>query len=136
VKVNLNAQPKAQYFAKVLKSGGYKTSFYLLGWTPGTFDSHNVLHDIHGCRSEGSPRGESNLGGYCNKKVDELTDRILVESDPVKRDAMIKEAFQITTGEFGYVPLHQQALSWGVSSKVELSQRADNSVLLYWAKKN
>ena len=54
----------------------------------------------------------------------------------MKRDAMIKEAFQITTGEFGYVPLHQQALSWGVSSKVELSQRADNSVLLYWAKKN
>ncbi|MCZ8374126.1 MAG: ABC transporter substrate-binding protein [Beijerinckiaceae bacterium] len=136
VKVNLNAQPKAQYFAKVLKSGGYKTSFYLLGWTPGTFDSHNVLFDIHGCRADGSPRGESNLGGYCNKKVDELTDKILVESDPVKRDAMIKEAFQITTGEFGYVPLHQQALSWGVSSKVELSQRADNSVLLYWAKKN
>jgi hypothetical protein len=33
------------------------------------------------------------------------------------------------------VPLHQQALSWGVSKKVELNQRADNSVLLYWATK-
>ena len=43
VKVNLLAQPKAQYFAKVLKPGGYQTSFYLLGWTPGTSDSHNVL---------------------------------------------------------------------------------------------
>ena len=50
VKVNLMAQPKAQYFAKVLKSGNYNTSFYLLGWTPGTFDSHNVLFDIEGCR--------------------------------------------------------------------------------------
>ena len=136
VKVNLNAQPKAQYFAKVLKSGGYKTSFYLLGWTPGTFDSHNVLHDIHGCRAEGSPRGESNLGGYCNKDVEALTDKILVEADTAKRDAMIKEAFTITTKEFAYVPLHQQALAWGVSKKVELVQRADNSVLLYWAKKN
>ena len=46
VKVTLLAQPKAQYFAKVLKPGGYQTSFYLLGWTPGTLDSHNVLHDI------------------------------------------------------------------------------------------
>jgi ABC-type transport system substrate-binding protein len=52
VKVNLLAQPKAQYFAKVLKPGGYQTSFYLLGWTPGTFDSHNVLYDIMGCRDE------------------------------------------------------------------------------------
>ncbi|MCA1952835.1 MAG: ABC transporter substrate-binding protein [Hyphomicrobiales bacterium] len=135
VKVNLNAQPKAQYFAKVLKAGGYKTSFYLLGWTPGTFDSHNVLHDIHGCRAEGSPRGESNLGGYCNKEVDALTDRILVEADPAKRDALIKQAFEITTKEFAYVPLHQQALSWGVNLNVTLSQRADNSVLLYWATK-
>ncbi|WP_291645266.1 ABC transporter substrate-binding protein [Bosea sp. (in: a-proteobacteria)] len=136
IKVNLNAQPKGQYFAKVLKSGGYKTSFYLLGWTPGTFDSHNVLHDIIGCRDvAGSSRGESNLGNYCNKKVDELTDKILVESDTAKRDAMIKEAYKISVDEFGYIPLHQQALAWGVSKKVKLAQRADNSVLLYYATK-
>lgn len=135
VKVNLNAQPKAQYFAKVLKSGGYKTSFYLLGWTPGTFDSHNVLHDIHGCRADGSPRGESNLGGYCNKEVDALTDKILVESDTAKRNQMIKQAYDITTKEFAYVPLHQQALAWGVARDVTLTQRADNQVMLYWATK-
>lgn len=136
VKVNLMAQPKAQYFGKVLKAGGYQTSFYLLGWTPGTFDSHNVLHDIEGCRDNPqSARGESNLGNYCNKKHDELTDKILVENDKAKRDQLIKEAFQITTSEYGYIPLHQQALAWGVSKKVKLSQRADNSVLLYWARK-
>jgi peptide/nickel transport system substrate-binding protein len=136
VKVNLNAQPKAQFFAKVLKPGGYKTSFYLLGWTPPTFDSHNVLHDLHGCRSDGSPRGETNVGGYCNKKVDELTDKILVEADPAKRDTLIKEAFQITTSEFAFVPLHQQSLSWGVRRNLTLPQRPDNSVILYWAYKN
>jgi peptide/nickel transport system substrate-binding protein len=52
VKINLLAQPKAQYFAKVLKPGGYLTSFYLLGWTPGTLDAHNVMHDIMGCRDD------------------------------------------------------------------------------------
>ena len=56
VKVNLMAQPKAQYFAKVLKPGGYETSFYLLGWTPGSFDSHNVLYDIMGCRDDAEVR--------------------------------------------------------------------------------
>src|SRR5205823_3233230 len=61
VKINLFAQPKAQYFAKVLKPGGYQTSFYMLGWTPGTLDSHNVMYDIMGCRDDPkSPRGETN----------------------------------------------------------------------------
>jgi peptide/nickel transport system substrate-binding protein len=136
IKVNLNAQPKGQFFGKVLKSGGYKTSFYLLGWTPGTFDSHNVLNDILGCRDvAGSSRGESNLGNYCSKALDALTDKILVESDIAKRDAMIKEAYKISVDEFSYIPLHQQALAWGVSKKVKLTQRADNSVLFYYATK-
>jgi peptide/nickel transport system substrate-binding protein len=135
VKVNLLAQPKQQYFAKVLKAGGYQTSFYLLGWTPGTSDAHNVLYDIMGCRDDPKvARGEANLGGYCNKKLDELADKILVESDTAKRDQMIKQAFEIQQKDFGYIPLHQQALAWGVSKKVKLVQRADNQVLLYWAR--
>ena len=133
VKVDLLAQPKAQYFAKVLKAGGFKTSFYLLGWTPGTLDSHNVMFDIMGCRDNG--RGNSNLGGYCNKDFDALTDKVLQETDPAKRDQLIKTAFEIANKDWGYIPLHQQALAWGVSNKVKLTQRADNQVLLYWATK-
>ena len=137
VKVDLLAQPKAQFFAKVLKPGGYETSFFLLGWTPATQDSHNVLHDILGCRDDPKDptRGEANLGGYCNKDLDALTDKILVESDTAKRDQMIKQAYEIAIKDWAYIPLHQQALSWGVSKKVKLSQRADNQVLLYWATK-
>src|SRR5262249_25153113 len=82
VKVNLLAQPKAKYFAKVLKPGGYQTSFYMLGWTPGTLDSHNVMYDIMGCRDDpSSARGETNLGGYCNKEFDAITDKVLQETD-------------------------------------------------------
>jgi peptide/nickel transport system substrate-binding protein len=137
VKVDLLAQPKAQYFAKVLKPGGFQTSFYMLGWQPGSQDSHNVLHDIMGCRPDpkDSTRGEANLGGYCNKEFDALTDKVLVETDPAKRDQMIKQAFEIGIKDYGYIPLHQQALAWGVSNKVKLTQRADNQVLLYWATK-
>ena len=138
VKVDLLAQPKAQYFAKVLKPGGFKTSFYLLGWTPASMDSHNVLHDIIGCRNDPKDptRGEANLGGYCNKDVDALADKILVESDTAKRDQLIKQAFEIVNKDYGYIPLHQQSLAWGVSNKVKLTQRADNQVLLYWATKS
>jgi peptide/nickel transport system substrate-binding protein len=133
VKINLLAQPKAQYFAKVLKPGGFQTSFYLLGWTPGTFDSHNVLYDIMGCRDDPkSSRGEANLGGYCNKKMDEVADKVLVEPDMAKRDLLIKDAFEIAAKDFAYIPLHQQALAWGVSKKLKVVQRADNAVLPFW----
>jgi peptide/nickel transport system substrate-binding protein len=136
VKINLAAIPKAQYFGKAGKSGGYQTSFYLLGWTPGTFDSHNVLYDIMGCRDvKGSSRGETNYGGYCNKEMDALTDKILVEPDVAKRDQLIKQAFEIAAKDWGYIPLHQQSLAWGLSNKVKLVQRADNQVLFYWATK-
>ena len=138
VKVDLMAQPKAQYFAKVLKPGGYQTSFFLLGWTPSSMDSHNVLHDIMGCRDDAkdATRGEANLGGYCNKELDALTDKVLVETDTAKRDQLIKQAFEIGIKDYAYIPLHQQAVAWGVSKKVKLTQRADNQVLLYWATKN
>lgn len=125
IKVNLLAQPKAKYFAKVL-APKLDTSFYLLGWTPGSFDAWNVMYNLHGCYSKESGRGKFNLGGYCNAKVDELTDKVLVETDAAKRSAMIYEAWDMTTNDIAYVPLHQQAVAWGVSDKVKLAQRADN----------
>jgi peptide/nickel transport system substrate-binding protein len=138
VKVDLLAQPKAQFFAKVLKPGGYQTSFFMLGWTPSSMDSQNVMHDIMGCRDDPKDpgRGEANLGDYCNKQFDEITDKVLLETDTAKRDQMIKQAFEIGIKDYGYIPLHQQSLAWGVSKKVKLVQRADNMVLLYWANKS
>jgi peptide/nickel transport system substrate-binding protein len=137
IKINLNAQPKSKYFAKVLQSGGYDTSFYLLGWTPGSFDSWNVLANMYRCRDEKGKGGNMNLGGYCNEKVDELADKIIVEPDKTKRDQMIAEAYKIAQEQdWGYIPLHQQALAWGVSKKVKLAQRADNQILLYWFHKD
>jgi peptide/nickel transport system substrate-binding protein len=136
VKVDLLAQPKQQYFAKVLKPGGYQTSFYLLGWTPATMDSQNVMNDIMGCRDDPkSSRGEANLGGYCNKQFDALADKVLLETDQTKRDQLIKQAFEIANKDYAYIPLHQQALAWGVSKKVKLVQRPDNQVLFRWATK-
>src|ERR1700757_180430 len=102
VKIDLLAQSKALYFGKVLKPGGYKTSFYMLGWTPASMDSHNVLHDILGCRDDpkDATRGEANLGGYCNKEVDALADKVLVEADNTKRDQMIKQAYEIAMKDY------------------------------------
>jgi len=126
VTIDLLAQPKSKYFAKVMQQGGYDTSFYLLGWTPGTLDVYNVFSFLLACRPEGSSSGAFNFGGYCSERVDELADMIAGETDPVKRQAAINEAAQILKDEVGYLPLHQQPLSWGLRDGVKLAQRADN----------
>ena len=122
VKINLQAETKGTYFPKILRRD---TSFYMLGWTPGTYDSHNALNALMRCVDD-KGSGQFNLGAYCNPKIDELTVKIQSETDKARRDAMIKEAFQLHTDDIGHLPLHQQALAWGVANNVELVQLADN----------
>jgi len=49
VKANLLAQTRAKYFAKI-NAPGYNTSFYMLGWTPGTYDALDALKALAGTR--------------------------------------------------------------------------------------
>ena len=111
-------------------------SMYLLGWTPGSFDSWNVLFNLHGTPNKDTGRGKFNVGGYGNLKVDALIDKILVETDTTKRDAMIRDAYQMTTDEVAHIPLHQQGLAWGKKKTVDLKQRADNQFMLYYVNIN
>ncbi len=135
VKVDLLAQPKAQYFAKVL-APKLDTSFYLLGWTPGSFDSWNVLFNLIGTPDSDSGRGKFNLGGFSNAKVDALTLEVLSETDAANRNAMIRDAFTELHNDRGYIPLHQQGLAWGKRANIDLAQRADNQFMLYYVTVN
>src|SRR5450830_109459 len=128
VKINLQAETKGTYFPKILRRD---TSFYMLGWTPSTYDSHNALNALVACVDD-KGAGQFNLGAYCNPKVDELTKKIQAETDKAKRNAMIREAFEIHNADVGHIPLHQQSLAWGVSKKVQLVQLADNFMPFKW----
>ncbi|MBV8702463.1 MAG: ABC transporter substrate-binding protein, partial [Acetobacteraceae bacterium] len=123
VKVNLNAQTKSKYFAKT-GSPKYDTDFYLLGWTPATYDAHNVLYSLLGTRN--GKRGEVNNGGYANPKLDALIEQIGVEGDPHKRQALIDAAAEIVQNDVATIPLHQQVIVWAAKKTVDLAQMADN----------
>jgi peptide/nickel transport system substrate-binding protein len=128
IKVDLNAQTKSKYFNKIL-SPNYDTDFYLLGWTPGTYDAHNVLYTLLGTRD--GMRGEVNSSGYSNPGLDTLIDGIGVETDPARRTAMIRQSIEILQKDVATVPLHQQVIVWAAKQNVDVVQRADNS-LPYW----
>ena len=96
----------------------------MLGWTPNTYDAHNVFFNIMATRNP--PVGEVNYAGYSNPKIDALTSQMAVETDPAKRTAMIHEATDILQKDYGYIPLHQQVIAWAAKSNIELVQMADN----------
>ena len=128
IKINLQAETKNTYFPKILRRD---TSFYLLGWTPGTYDSHNALSNLIATPTD-KGQGQFNLGSYSNPKVDELTLKIQGETDEAKRNAMIAEAFKLHSDDFGHIPLHQQALAWAMKKNVDLVQLADNFMPFKW----
>jgi peptide/nickel transport system substrate-binding protein len=124
VRVTLNAQTRARFFAEV-NGPRYNTSFYLLGWTPATGDAHNAIQQLIASR-DGKSRGVFNNGGASNARIDELNDLIAVETDAAKRQAMISEVGKITREEALYIPLHQQQIVWAARSNAEVVQTADN----------
>ncbi len=128
VKVNLMAETKVTYFPKILSRN---TSFYLLGWTPSSYDSHNALFAL--VMSPGaSGQGQFNLGSYSNKRIDALGPQIASELDEGKRNALIAEAFKLHSDDVGHLPLHQQALAWAMRKNVSLVQLPDNNNWLKW----
>jgi len=128
IDISLNAQVKGKHFDKIGTPQKYNTSFYMLGWTPGTYDAHNMLVNIISLKGQGA--GTWNSGRYTNPRVEELTQQVAVETDQNKRLGMIHEAMKIHKEEFGHIPLHQQALAWGVRDGVEIRQPANDAVWL------
>jgi len=124
VRVTLAAQTRARFFAEV-NAPRFNTSFYLLGWTPATGDAHNAIFNLIASR-DGKARGNFNNGGITNAKVDELSDKIAVETDADKRQAMISEVGKIVREEALYIPLHQQQIVWAARNNTQVVQTPDN----------
>ena len=123
IRVTVNAQTRARYFAEIL-GPAYSTSFYMLGWTPATYDAHNTLFNLMASRQ--GARGIFNVGGWSNAEFDTLVDRIAVETSPAERQAMIARAMAIHREQVGHLPMHQQTVVWAARQNVTLQQQADN----------
>jgi peptide/nickel transport system substrate-binding protein len=129
VKVDLLAQEKAKYFAKI-DPPNYDTSFYMLGWTPATTDAENSIYNLIGTRN--GARGLFNVGGFSDPRIDALDQEIQVETDQAKRDAAIDQVAELVQQDWGYIPLHQQVIIYSARNGVQLTQTPDNFFQLRW----
>jgi len=124
IRVTLNAQTRLKYFAEI-SNPGYHTSFYMLGWTPATYDALNALFNLAGSRN--GTRGVFNDGGYSNPKFDRTLDEIAIETDATKRQQQILDVSKILHDDAAFIPLHQQIVVWAARNNIELQQLSDNT---------
>ena len=128
MKIKLNSMPRATYFPKV--QGG-DTSMYLWGWGVPTFDSLYTLQAV--LRSKGQHGdGESNYGGYSNKKLDAIVDQLKTETDFRKRAELTREALLIHQADTGHIPLHHQVIPWAMRSNVSAVHTSNNALYAKW----
>ena len=134
VKINLVTKTNTVLFGEYQK---FETSFYMLGWAPGSYDSWNPLEFLHrsvpvDAQGNSKPGGTFNYGRYGNPKVDALIDKIGQETDQTKRNALLKEAWTQTINDVAYIPLHQQMITWGARDSIaKLEPHAGNEFLWY-----
>jgi peptide/nickel transport system substrate-binding protein len=125
IKVNLLAQTRIKYFAKI-NPPDYNTSFYMLGWTPATYDAHNAMIALMVTRDKAGGRGDFNNGGFSYKEIDDLAAEIQGETDRTKRLGEISDALKFVKDNYLYIPLHQQVVVWAARDNVDVAQMSDN----------
>ena len=130
VKVDLQTETKATYVPRLLRR---QTSFYLLSWVATTVDAHDALLLLAGTAND-KGQGLYNVGGYSNPRIDELITKIQSELDETHRNSLIREAFKIVQDDIVYIPVHQQALAWGVAKRVSLTPLPNNHMYFKWVK--
>ncbi len=133
VKVNLVTKSNTVLFGEYQKM---ETSFYMLGWAPGSYDSWNPMQFLHRTVATG-PDGKPlatccNYGRWSNKAFDELVDKIAQETDQKKRDALIHDAWKISIDEVAYIPLHQQTIAWAARDTVAHLEPHAGNEFLWW----
>ena len=120
--VKLNVMPFATYIPKLLN---LDTSAYMLGWGVPTFDGLYMLQSLVHTKTKGAD-GSFNQGRISDAKLDQMIDQLKVETDTKKRDALLKQALEITRDQAYYVPLHHQMRPWAMKKGVTIVYSLDD----------
>lgn len=123
IKVRVNAMPRSQFFTKLEK---LDTSFYLLGWGGAETDAQPTMDPLMHTFDATSGRGDDNYGRFSDLNLDVLIQAAAVETDAVKRKALVRQALLLHHGNIYHLVLHRQMLTWAMRRHVSAEPAANN----------
>jgi peptide/nickel transport system substrate-binding protein len=127
VKITPQIEPVAKWSVRL---NTQDISFYLVGHAGLPMaDSYALLSDVAATRTK--TEGGLNAGGYSNPAFDALLPRIAAELDTGRRNGYLAEATAILRNDVGYIPIHQQPITWAARKGTEMRQAPDNQLRLW-----
>ncbi|MBS7812824.1 ABC transporter substrate-binding protein [Roseococcus pinisoli] len=132
VRTRVNSLPLGPFFAKIQRDD---TSLYLLGWGVPTLDALYSFQSLIATRNGAQGDGIWNYGRYSNPRMDELIQRMKVETGDT-RMATIREALHLYREDVPSIPLHHQMIPWALRSNLQIPHMANNQPYFRWAVMN
>lgn len=130
VRVALTAMRYPAYMQRFLNN---KSDVFLLGWanTP-QLDGFSILNNVFHTRT--SRDGSWNAGQYSDPAFDALVERAAVEMDPVRRTALMTEAFGMERAAVWTVPLYREPMIVAMGRSLDIPAFADGRVRIWMAR--
>ena len=110
VNLTINKMPDADFFGKL---NAHELPLFIHDWYSWGNDPAYQLTFLLKCGAF------TNYANYCNERVDELIEQVTWETDPAKREEMMKEAQQIIVEEAPWAFLHQP--NWIVATSKDFT---------------
>lgn len=129
ITVDLVIQEWGVYVQKLL-SRTVDADIFMIGWSSGIFDADGTLYSwFH----SGQSFGYYQMGPEKEAYMDNLLATARSILDAGEREALYHEALTIIHEDAAWIPLYQQKDIYGVSSRVNWSPRADESIVVFSA---
>lgn len=129
IRVSFQPAPAAIFFPKLTQA---TTSFFEVGWSPGTDPwvfFQNMVRTY-----DGAGAGAFNGGRYSNAKLDALIDAIRVDPDLKRRNALAGDALRLMAAELPLVPLYRRTLTWAMRPNIAVVQWPSDVLELRWVR--
>lgn len=127
IKTEVSVMPFSVFLPRAAggPSGVSEFSIFMLGIGAVTGDSLTTLASTIHTPDRKTGIGANNYAGYSNAKVDALIDAALETMDPVKREALQKQAAKIALEDGAIIPLLNQNATWAYRNNLSFVPRAD-----------
>ena len=123
LKVNLNLMPRARYFPKIWERD---TSMYMMGFNSPYFDGSYALQTMLMTRDDKAGEGIYNYSNIADPAMDQAIRAATGQTDPVARDAAMKEVYRQIAQQDLFVSLYNQVLVYAMRKNVHAPIRPDN----------
>ena len=124
IKTEVVSRPIAQHSVSIVKAD---SDFYLYGWGVPSYDSAYIFDFLVATRGK-EGRGAQNATYYSNPDLDAKIISLSSESDVAKRNATIKQIWDVVQKERFYIPLHDQVIHFASTKAIDVPVHPDNTL--------